>query len=316
MPATQEAQVPGKDDSADDWRGKVTIATTNAEASPAETDIRKLLIERIQAATRYIYLENYAFTDPQLIEALATKMAQDKALDVMVLIHHPQSPLYSTDTLWSYLQFYSFVELALARFKRIHINGETGAQTLHHERVHGSDSNKVTGCALQKNWSKTEWGWRMEWSQAGSAKSCKLTDIQSIEVPPFMYAPQTTTVIKGKPQWPYPHSKLALIDDKYAFVGSSNWTYRSMEYDGEITAMIEDERVVADIRDKLFTHWQVGLTPANFRDKANQNLEKVKGKTMAADACFVVPLSLEDFVRPDEATYKTKVGMDLGWKWF
>jgi phosphatidylserine/phosphatidylglycerophosphate/cardiolipin synthase-like enzyme len=97
-----------------------------------------------------------------------------------------------------------------------------------------------------------------------------------------MYGPRTTTAFNGAPQWPYPHSKLALFDDRYALVGSSNWTYRSMEYDGEITTMIDDGDKVAQI-------------PAN--------------------RCFLVPRP-RDFVRPDAPTLKTKATMDAMWTWF
>jgi hypothetical protein len=89
-----------------------------------------------------------------------------------------------------------------------------------------------------------------------------------------------------------------------------------MEYDGEITAMIDDGDKVAQIRDDLLSHWEGGLAIDNFEQRASENLEKVSGGHMPANRCFLVPLKLDDFVRPDAATLKTKATMDAMWTWF
>ncbi len=293
---------------------KVTIATTNGEASPAEKDIRAMVVERIRAAERYIYFENYAFTDPELIDALATKMATDRDVEVMVVIHHPASPLYSTDTLWSYLQYFTFIQLAVARFKQIVVHRAQGDVTLRHPDAKKLDGAPITNLAVQKS----KLGWSLTWAGGEGPGTCAVTDVRSFVGRPFMFAPRTTTVTgpRNAPQWPYPHSKLALFDDAYALVGSANWTYRSMEYDGEITAMIDDAEKVAAMREKLLGHWQAGLTIESFAQKAQDNLSKVTNAQMPPNRCFMVPLHLDDFVHPDEATLKTKAMMDAMWTWF
>lgn len=319
LPATLDDQQLDKKARSKAPNRRVTIATTNAEARPAEKDIRALVIERIQAAKDYIYFENYAFTDPEIIDALATRMAADKALRVMVVIHHPSSPLYSTDTLWSYLQYYTFILLAVSRFKQLRIERNQDdltndeSFTLRPPSARNVNGEAVTNLGVQKS----SLGWRLGWTDGhGQAQTALLTEVADIRGRHFMYGPRTTTAFNGAPQWPYPHSKLALFDDRYALVGSSNWTYRSMEYDGEITAMIDDGEKVAQIRDDLLSHWEGGLTVDNFEQRASANLEKVTGGQMPANRCFLVPLELGDFVRPDAATLKTKATMDAMWTWF
>lgn len=305
LPATAPAQVrPTNIRGRDYFSRKVTIATTNGEASPAEKHIRTLAIERIQAAQDYIYFENYAFTDPALITALAQKMVQAPNVKVMVVIHHPASPLYSTDTLWSYLQYYTFIKLALTRCTQIDAVTNAGAQVIlpaHNPQI-----------------VESKMGWKLRWLN-GVQRECPVTNITAIACPNFMYAPRTTRLgplPQQLPQWPYPHSKLSLFDDSFAMVGSSNWTYRSMEYDGEITAMIEAPGPATAIRTKLFEHWEAGLTVDNFSARSTQNAVNFAANNIAANHCFMVPLSYGDFVKPDQATLVTKGTMDTMWTWF
>jgi phosphatidylserine/phosphatidylglycerophosphate/cardiolipin synthase-like enzyme len=53
------------------------------------------------------------------------------------------------------------------------------------------------------------------------------------------------------------HSKLAIIDDRYALVGSANFNRRSLEQDGECSVGVFDPTVVKKFRQDLFSHWGV-----------------------------------------------------------
>ncbi|GMU10082.1 hypothetical protein ASNO1_63360 [Corallococcus caeni] len=296
------------------WNTGVTIATTNGEPFTRENDIRDLVIERIKVATKYIYLENYALTDPALVAALSKRMAEKKDLKVIVLVTHPKNPYYSTPISWSPMEYYTFVQLSLPRFTHVRI-------VTTHEIALGAteDEEQVLDPATAK-FVSAENG-TFTWSEGGQTKSCSFDDIAELEAPTVMYGPISTDLAGSevlprnaanakKPQWPYVHSKLALFDDQVAFVGSSNWTYRSMEYDGEITAMVTGEETVRGIRERLFEHWQQGLTVDNYATKAAKNEQDRVARRLRPVHSYMLPLSFGDFLHSAEVTL---VGSPKAW---
>ncbi|TCL63362.1 phospholipase D-like protein [Hydrogenispora ethanolica] len=66
----------------------------------------------------------------------------------------------------------------------------------------------------------------------------------------------------------YIHSKLALVDDSYAQVGSANFTTRSLSWDGECSVGINSSAKAKEIRETIFQHWGVD-TPLNWQAKMN-----------------------------------------------
>lgn len=296
------------------WNAGVTIATTNGEPFKRENDIRDLVIERIKAAEKYIYLENYALTDPALVSALSKRMAEKKNLKVIVLVTHPKNPYYSTPISWSPMQYYTFVQLSLPRFTRVRIvTTDDIALGITERNEHVLDSATAKFVSADAG--------TFKWTEGGQMKSCNFDDIAELEAPHVMYGPISTNengsevlpksaANEKKPQWPYVHSKLALFDDQVAFVGSSNWTYRSMEYDGEITAMITGKDAVLPIRERLFEHWQSGLTVENYATTANQNERDRAKKRLRPEHSYILPLSFGDFLHSSEVTL---VGSPKAW---
>nr|BDT38541.1 phosphatidylserine/phosphatidylglycerophosphate/cardiolipin synthase family protein [Myxococcus sp. MH1] len=113
-----------------------------------------------------------------------------------------------------------------------------------------------------------------------------LENITAIESESFsMYSPLLNGA-KGKS--PYVHSKVAIVDDKLAFIGSSNWTYRSMQFDAEVSAVIQDGAFVKAMREEIFEHWGMPKNVDQWRAAAEQNVGKTDGKVN------IVPLTLAD----------------------
>ena len=135
----------------------------------------------------------------------------------------------------------------------------------------------------------------LHWTTKGGKTSwVYLSKIKTIESRTFcMYAP----LLAGtQGQSPYVHSKIALIDDKVAFVGSSNWTYRSMQYDGEISALIENKLEVVDIRTELLKHWGVpNGDPAKWKSHVAKNARELATGKAKRCQVYMVPLTLADF---------------------
>jgi cardiolipin synthase len=59
---------------------------------------------------------------------------------------------------------------------------------------------------------------------------------------------------------PFDHSKLMLVDDGWAFVGSANWDARSLRLNFEFNVEIYDRTLVADL-DRIVDARIAGGTP-------------------------------------------------------
>jgi phosphatidylserine/phosphatidylglycerophosphate/cardiolipin synthase-like enzyme len=231
----------------------VTIATTNSECTPRENDIRSEMIRLISTARSSIYIENYAFTDPALVEALELRLARGN-IHCVVMINHPKSELFEANTTWSYFQAEVFRRLSAA-------NG----------------GNSVM-YAASTNHTRT--------SSSGITYKC----------------------------WPYPHSKLAIFDDRYLVIGSANWTYRSMEYDGEISAIVDHSTTVSAISRRLLRHWSL-----------NANMETVAGWVTNALQSLPAPparnygihrLEANDFTDWEKLSYAKRAFLSSAWQMF
>ena len=237
----------------------ITIATTNSESSSRENHIRELMVERIGLASKFIYIENYALTDPALVEALVARLSKSHKIPVVVMINHPKSELFEANTTWSYFQTDVFDKL---------------------KKANGGKS--VMYGARTKNERK---------SSKGVTYRC----------------------------WPYPHSKLAIFDDHTLVVGSANWTYRSMEYDGEISAFIYDSKLVPDVRKRLFWHWWRKPDGAGPKDMSIDTWVREADKNShhaPLSGCKILRLRAEDFEDWQELSKKKQVFLSTAWTMF
>jgi phosphatidylserine/phosphatidylglycerophosphate/cardiolipin synthase-like enzyme len=111
----------------------------------------------------------------------------------------------------------------------------------------------------------------------------KISDIRSQSF--SMYSPLLSNVNGASP---YVHSKVAIIDDEVAFIGSSNWTYRSMQFDAEVSAIIQNPEFVRAMREELFVHWGMPRDVTEWRATAEGNVGNRDGTVL------IVPLTLDD----------------------
>jgi phosphatidylserine/phosphatidylglycerophosphate/cardiolipin synthase-like enzyme len=303
----------------------VTIATTETDAPNTARDIRPLILDQIDRAARYIYMENQVMTDPVIVEALAQKIARQPHVRVIIVVPHPLNTSMGSYAGYSYMMYYTYMTLALAnvtsvtaRRWRPNVN-MTRTQIARGELsslIPGGNSTIISGnnigrtefrrnrqtlANLLANVSGVNGGRALAWSEQrtfnwrlndGTTGQTKFKNLSNIVAPPVMYSP---IVQDNNRRWPYVHSKIALFDDRVAFVGSSNWTFRSMDYDGEITAMIEDPATATAIRTQIFNHWEAGLTPVNWLQRATTNLNNFGHAPPVAGQTYIVPLQHNDF---------------------
>ncbi|MFH1805390.1 MAG: phosphatidylserine/phosphatidylglycerophosphate/cardiolipin synthase family protein [Pseudomonadota bacterium] len=287
----------------------ITMLTTDSEASPQQTDIRARMLTRIAGAAQFAYLENYAITDPQLVRALAAQ--RQAGIAVIPVVNHPRNTSQAGFEIFSYLMFYTYLELALANFNsfdavdtwtswltRSPVNYPTAGVVGPVVRKLGFNPNAT---ALFNPVNKL----RLDYTTpSGAPKEVWFRDIWNIiTTNPVMYGPQNNHAIVSD-AWTYLHSKLALFDDRYVLIGTSNWTYRSMQYDGEITLEIDDatNAFPQAVRLALFNHWNMptaaavltGAVGAGWITDANNN----RGTLGTGANARVVPLAITDFIHP------------------
>lgn len=320
----QKVQVP---------TSKITIATTNSEQTTRENDIRDLMVHHIKEAKRYVYLENYALTDPAIVQALWQALSTNRRLLVVILINHPRSELFWAHTYWSYLHYYTFVHLSLARASSITVKSPEAQSDVNSYRFYAhSGSQTLTDDEVEFLEPEDSFCY---WRERGGQRKlwrCHFDNITDLHAPTVLYGPRTAhthTSSKGVRfrRWPYPHSKLALFDDSVAAIGSANWTYRSMEYDGEISAFIRSSSEVPAIRKKLLRHWWQNRLPDGdwsqmlngWRIRAqddNEELREAPDTRLNRLHCYIMPLKFGDFMHPSSTTFKFKTMMDATWKWY
>ncbi|WP_417837218.1 phospholipase D-like domain-containing protein [Thalassospira tepidiphila] len=227
---------------------KITMLITNSEHRAPKTEIRDRLIRRVQESKGYVYLENYALTDPFLVNELARR--KEQGVDVIPIVSRS-----SEDNPFSYLMFYTYIQLAFSDLESFKvIENFSNFSTARPIEYHGSKTDSSLVKFNRYNWRTNAilnpaTDYMVEFKEmSGIAKEFYFHDIVDI-IPkkPIIFCPRKT----------YPHAKIAMIDDKYLIVGSCNWTYRSLQYDGEIALEIDDEAFVRDLRSKLFKSWDL-----------------------------------------------------------
>lgn len=239
----------------------ITMMTTNSEAVPAERDIRAWMLMRVGAAANYVYLENYALTDPSIVSALAA--SKQGGCAVIPVVNHPRNTTMSGFDGFSYLMYFTYVELALADLVSFDAadswRGRLGPITNYPAaNVVGPVVNKAGYNPAVMATLNPATSYSVQFATAaGAARDIGLRYIWNITTNnEVMYAPKTYRLNEAT-KWTYPHSKVALIDDRFVIVGTSNWTYRSMQYDGEITLEIDSGAFAQGVRAQLFNHWHM-----------------------------------------------------------
>lgn len=332
----------------------VKVLTTDMRwGARAERDIRIEVVNAINDAKKYVYLENQALTDPAIIDALIA--ARARGVEIIAVVPHPKQTMLGDYSGYAYVMGFAYRAIGLANMKSFKYEGKvygkwtitaselTQASLAYRDNLYlsnrpldistecfdvttqqlseRSDQNKKSIVNTEERLRRGEdsiasnitspvkpfrpasqfmnrfVSWRgADPSGNGSVYLSKITDIET-KTSSF-YAPR----LEGtKGQSPYVHSKIIFVDDKIAFIGTSNWTYRSMQFDAEMSLMINNPDKVQQIRKALFDHWGMGnikfdSAPSSFYDKAKSNKNLINsGHESYRGKVNLVPLDLNDF---------------------
>lgn len=273
------------------------VLITNAQDPTNKVaQIRNKLVEKVKAAQSYIYFENFALHDPKLVQAIGSRLgAASGDFKVVILTPHPTEGADHQDQLGQFwLTRIGFAGIALATNEWVDFTTMSG-QTITRESCDNWAVNFDDGAPIERGMFSCSRSRAMEYYPLRDVKDVTLnSDSRLILSSPARYfttlgPDEQKYELKGwtNPHFRavYVHSKLALIDDVYAVVGSANFTSRSLTRDGECSIGIDGASNVAVIRAKLFSHWGVD-TVADWRRRMNDFV------TTKTDGLGVVPLMI------------------------
>lgn len=229
------------------------------------TWLRDKVIERINAANNYIYFENYHFSDPDVVRAVyqrhAVRAAAGANLAVVVVVPLNMSPTssYMTRRAWLHCML-RFVDGTTGNPYCTQVVYDIGGGQQTVLRANCGGNWHVHDCYDPGNPLATKWleNDTLRFTDGLNPEvTVRFHQIIAVEGSLHFYAPIYQTA--GGRQMVYPHSKVAVFDDQWLVVGSSNWSFRSMQYDGEISAFINDGAIATPAIDGLLGHFNTSL---------------------------------------------------------
>lgn len=295
----------------------VSIALTRSEGTTRYRKLRDLLLARIAAADQYIYLENYHFADPEIVRAIYTRheVRRQAGQELRVIV---MMPLGGGAT--GYMTRRSWLQLVL-RFRRP--DGTHYCSRVYYMvngvEQHIDRANCVTWTVVDTyqadNPTASSWleGDTLTFRRNGGGgidTVVKLEDISRVDSALHIYTCMNVTARARI----YTHSKVAIIDNRWLIVGSANWSYRSMQYDGEISAFIDNPALAQNTLQRLLGHYDTAtpLTVNNIEAEACTNLAGVLGTNLVRQAAInnqYVVLPLGHTTQPGFGLPRVKPGM-------
>lgn len=245
---------------------QVTIALTRSVGEDRFPRLRDKVIERISNANTSIYFENYHFSDPDLVRAIVARHTTISGggadLAVVVVVPYPMS--HSS----SYMTRRAWLLLVLQL-----VDGTTGTAyctEVIYDLGAGAGTERVTRAACA-TWTVTDCydpndplahDWLEEDTLTftvglGAPVTVRFSQILAVDgtlhfySPFYVSGPNRNTV--------YTHSKVAAFDDQWLVVGSANWSFRSMQYDGEISAFVDSAPIASAAVQSLLRHYNSAL---------------------------------------------------------
>lgn len=235
----------------------IRVATTNFEGKHCVKDIKSLLIKSIEEAKNDIYIEGYTFVETDLIKALVAKLKQEVPPRIKIML--PARPFINKN---SYPNKYESLLLRRAMLI-LSFFSCTGVKVDKTEYL----KKDYTGWDIEYSrghkdpWLEEDW---VVLSKGNKSDKFLLNDITSftgtktIMHQPFFRPVKRPDYMKRyeKGIKMYIHSKVCIIDHSILMVGSSNFNYRSFNYDGELSCFISgNKKVVKGVFDRLENHF-------------------------------------------------------------
>ncbi|NOK38441.1 hypothetical protein D7W79_30090 [Corallococcus exercitus] len=316
----------------------ISVLTTGVSAvSSTEHSIRDEIKTLIQNATTYLYAENYQFFDPDIVGEVCRKLKAWKPFEVCVVIPDPACDPTHANTQLSRIAYARMLLASLKEKEGVKGKLDVALQSI---KLKGSSKPVQNDPGMYHKVVKKKSGTWMEEASLQVAprpvEGVKIQDkpvqvaleaIESLEfaegVTPRVqfYCPVRSPGHSGDygdSTKIYVHSKLMLIDSKHVIVGSANFGYRSMEYDGEMSLHIQSDEFAVSVKQKLFPHYNVKSlkeVPAALRDASHENADRADQVKLIARSPGQLGITSDDV--KGYMTEKMKgASVAMNYKWY
>ena len=231
--------------------------------SPEREDIRRMYLQNIKKATRYIYTENQYFRWPKLVEEFAENWkkvrcwGRDEPMYWFVITNSTDEGVGSgTEKTNEMLELLGRQDVMprVAKAENSELDFEyddkydkqvEDLEKQVEEAKKGCQCSPQEYAKLQQELEEA----KARQEQANYEAAQKLRNDMKI---PGLNTVIATIVAKDEWQEVYVHSKVTVIDDVFMFIGSANLNLRSMHLDTELGIITECRQVAQDLRQQLW----------------------------------------------------------------
>jgi phosphatidylserine/phosphatidylglycerophosphate/cardiolipin synthase-like enzyme len=242
------------------------ISSCFAITSSQQTQIKTDLIHYLRRARHSIYVEDQYFSNTELIDeiinAYLAAEREGRRLDVCLLTNSP-TEFRGPQSIMEIYRYVNFLKLRVATCESLRLNDNRIIQR------QGSNwrlcptsrlpniINPIFRDILRRILPCSELKWDIPNLQViiGHGQRIPITAIREIRGgirPAYIVSSDRTNNIRSRRRSIYVHSKTTIIDDEIVFIGSANYSVRSMEYDSESCLEIFDSEFATRLRKKLF----------------------------------------------------------------
>jgi phosphatidylserine/phosphatidylglycerophosphate/cardiolipin synthase-like enzyme len=253
-------------------------------------ELKAELLACIKGAESYVYMENYSIHDAEIIQALGEKIAAKKAAGqpfyAILLTRDPAAEL-----VYSWLHYITYLQLSFMSCDALNYVDQPNHLT-------GVQRSATTAWSFERagKWYQDS---KFTWTSSGASGSAGVSQLPTFvgpETPLYkaLYVGGGGAAGATTTNYVYIHSKVAIIDDKYAAIGSANFNPRSMNVDGELDAFITGDSVKG-FRKKLWDEWFPGdsVEPATWESRVSTN----EGGILTAGRHWVLSIRPSEYAK-------------------
>jgi phosphatidylserine/phosphatidylglycerophosphate/cardiolipin synthase-like enzyme len=266
----------------------IAVKTTTG----ATSGIRDELHKRIADAAEFVYLENFGIHDSDLINLLMER------INIIRITHRPFTiillvPDPARDNVYGWLHYVTYCALSIASSSAVTYDDNGVSKTVT-RLANGTQTWEFDPGWLGPWYEDSEFTW-----DNGHTNIRNITNFAD-DTPLYklVYCTRANPAAFGKI---VVHSKVAIIDDKFADVGSANFNPRSLNLDEELSAFITSgaDKPVLPLRRVLWDEHFPGsggaFPPNTWHARAIANEQAAAAGKITVGQPYVLPIKITEY---------------------